>query len=168
MANSVKFAQGMNIIPVLKPHDLVNATHRTEFVDLDLAHWATFLVNFGDVTTGAGATCDTVTITVEASSIASSASAVKIPFSYRISNALATAGWGSITAGTSDGIALSCSDLGSVAVCIDVDPATFPALGSTYRWVGVCIVPASSTALNAGAQAFIETRYPGNTIPSST
>ena len=166
--SGVKFAEGLNILPVLKPHDLVAATHRTSFIDLDLANWVSFLVNFGDVTTGAGATCDSVVITVEATSIASSAGAIKIPFKYRLSNAIATGGWGAITAGTSDGVELSCSDIGSVSMLIDVDPAVFPALGATYRWIGVCLVPSSTTALNCGAQAFLETRYPGNSIPSST
>jgi hypothetical protein len=166
--NNVKFGEGINIIPVAPAHDMVAATHRTSFIDLDLANWITFLVNFGTVTTGAGATCDDVTFTVEATSIASSAGAVKIPFKYRLSNVIATGGWGTITAGTSDGVAISCSDLNSASVLIDVDPSIFPALGATYRWVGVCMVPSSTTALIGGAQAFVESRYPGNSIPSST
>jgi hypothetical protein len=166
--NNVKFGEGINIIPVFGSHNMVSATHRTQFIDLDLANWVTFLVNFGDVTTGAGATCDDVTFTVEATSIASSAGAIKIPFKYRLSNVIALGGWGAITAGTSDGVAISCSDLANASVLIDVDPSIFPSLGATYRWCGVCLVPSSTTVLTGSAQAFVETRYPGNGIPSST
>jgi len=165
---SIRFGEDTLIIPALGPIDIVGSCGISEFVDLNLANWVTFLVSFGVVTTGAGATCDDVTIAVQGSSIGSSLSATIIGFDYRLSSAIATAGWGAITDGTTVGTVFSCSDLTSASVLIDVDPADVLALGEVHRWVGVKLTPTSTKAINVAVTAFIEPRYPGNNIPSST
>jgi len=164
----IRFGEGTDILPVLAPVSATTGAVRSAFIDLNLAHWATFLVSFNTFTTGAGATCDDITITVEGSSIASSAGATAIPFTYRLSNAVATAGWGAITDNTGNGATIVSSDLLTAAVLIDVDPANVLALGEAHRWVGVCMVPTTTLAHIASVTAFLEPRYPGNSLPSST
>jgi GH24 family phage-related lysozyme (muramidase) len=165
---SIRFGEDTLIIPALGPIDIVGSCAVSEFVDLNLANWVTFLVSFGVVTTGAGATCDDVKIFVEGSSIGSSASATMIGFDYRLSSVVATQGWGAITDGTTAGTNFVTSDLTQAAVLIDVDPADVLALGEAHRWVGVHLTPTSTKAINVSVTAFLEPRYPGNSSPSSS
>jgi hypothetical protein len=156
----------MHVVPVLIPHDLVNAEHRTAYVDLDLANWVTFVANFAAATSGS--TSDTLLISVEASSIETSAGSTKIPFTYRLSTAVAIDTWGTITAGTSDGVSLNTSDLVNSALIVEVNPDILPARGEKYRFVTYVTTPGTSLAVVEGVVAFIEPKYPGNTVlPSS-
>jgi hypothetical protein len=168
---SIRFGEKAQIIPVGIPHDLVNAEHRTTYVDLNLANWVTFVAQFGAVTSGS--TSDTLLISVEASSIETSAGATKIPFSYRLTNAVATGGMlstsdGAISAGTSDGVSFSTSDLVNSALIVDVDPAILPPRGEKYRFVTFVTTPGSSLAVTMGATAYLEMRYSQNSMPSSS
>lgn len=168
--NSIKFAEGMNIIPVLGPIDTAASAVATQYVDLDLANWCSFLVQFGNLTSDDS---DVVVITVECSTAGSSnATEEAIGFTYRISGAVATNSWGTITAGTSGGIGTSddgvnAANLDNKSVLIDIDPSAVAAKAADMRWVRVVLTPTGPITL-AGAHAFVETRYPGNSIPSSS
>jgi hypothetical protein len=165
MAHKVAFAEGMNIIPVLAPKDTAATAVGTEFVDLDLANWCSFLVMFGNMTSDS---TDTVTVIVEATSDGASSGEVAIPFKYRLSSAVATNAWGAITAGTSDGITVTAAANDSMALWIDIDPAAVQGAGKTDgRFVRVFLTPLGPITL-VSACAFVETRYPGNSIPSSS
>ena len=165
---SLLFGEKISIYPVLASDDIVATTTRTVYVDTNLAHKLAFLISVGDLTTGAGATCDSLVLTVEASSIVTSGSAVAINYNYRLSSAIGTNSWGAITAGTSDGTSFSCSDIENSLILVEVDPCILPAISSIYRWIGLCLTPSSTTLLTLGVNAFIQHRYPGNSIPSST
>ncbi len=165
---SIRFGEDTLIMPILGPIDIVGSCGQSEMVDLDLANWVSFLVSFGVVTSGGGATSDQVTITVIASSIASTASGTVIGYDYRLSEHITTHGWGAITDGTTVGTAFSCTDLNSASVLIDVDPCDVAALGEVHRWVGIHLEPTSTKAINVAVTAFLEPRYPGNDMPSST
>jgi hypothetical protein len=168
---SIRNAQTMNMIPGIVPASNTTAAAYIEPVDLDLANWVTFVVVMGAMTSGGGATCDSYTVAVTCSSLATLTSATAIPFTYRLSSALATnSGWGAVTAGTSDGVELStgAANLTNKLLVIDVDPSVVAAKGSQYRYVSVTLTPATTTAHVFGAISLVETRYPGNTIPSSS
>jgi len=159
---TVRFGEDVQVIPALAPVAFTNSCACSEFVDLNLANWVTFLVNFG-VTSATN-----VTISVEGSSVGSSASATKIGFDYRLSSAVATQGWGAITDGTTAGATLLSAVLTGASVLIDIDPVDVMALGDQHRWVGVRLTPTSTKVVTAGIQAFIQPRYPGNSMPSSS
>lgn len=172
MSHGIRFAEGMKILPVVAPVDTAATAVNTAFVDLDLANWVTFVINFGNLTSDDS---DAVVITARCSSEDTSATTepLAIPFWYRLSTAVATdTGWGDITAGTSDGVGssdgLNASDLDNKVMVIDIDPSVVAAYsGAQQRWVSLNIAPQGPITI-FGVTAFIEQKYPGNTIPSST
>ena len=159
--NNVKFAQPVKILPILTPADIVDAATKTAIVDLKGANWATLALHFGAVT------CDVPTVTVKCSTGASTTNAITIGFQYRLSASLATEpdSWGAVTSATSTGVAIAVTDDGSMLL-IDVDPAAVAAAGTDYRYLHALITPAADTTVCVvGASAFLETTYPGNSIP---
>jgi hypothetical protein len=159
---TIRFGEDLQVIPVLAPVLFTNSCACSQFIDLNLANWVTFLVSFGV------SSATQVTVSVEGSSIGSSASATKIGFDYRLSEAVATQGWGAITDGTTAGTAFLSAAITGRSVLIDVDPVDVQALGEQHRWVGVRLTPTSSLVITAGIEAFIQPRYPGNAMPSSS
>jgi len=159
---TIKFGEDIQVIPALAPVAFTNSCACSQFVDLNMANWVSFIVDFGLTS------ATQVTVSVEASSIGSSASATKIGFDYRLSSAVATQGWGAITDGTTAGVAILAANANNASVLIDVDPAEVQLLGEQHRWVGVRLTPTSSRLVTAGVTAFIQPRYPGNSMPSSS
>lgn len=163
----IRYAEGMKILPILAPADIAAAATATQYVDLKLVNWATFLVPFGAVTstdsTGAAV------VTLQASTAASSnATELSVAFPYRLSAAVATDTMGALASATTDGVSVGQADDNKCLV-IDVDPAVIAALGSDYRFVRLMVTPtAEVTVTLLGAIAVLEDRYPGNSIPSST
>jgi hypothetical protein len=162
--NQNQFAEGAKFVPILAPVDAVATAKATSYVDLTEALWATFVVNFGVITTG------TATITVEASTAGSSnATEAAIPFKYRLTGAVGTDTLGAITAATSDGAAVA-TDADGKAYIIEVDPAALPANpGADYKWLRVVVSPTTDmAACLVGANAILQPRYPGNSLYSSS
>lgn len=160
MSQKVKFAQGMQILPILAPADIVATATKTNIVDLKYANWATLVLNFGAIT------CDPPTITVKVSTGNSTTSAVAIAFQYRLSdNTASTSGWGAVTSATTTGVALTGGGTDNNKVLlIDVDPAAVAAEGTDYRYIHALVTPdANATATVVGALAFLEAKYPANT-----
>jgi hypothetical protein len=157
--NGVKFAQGMQILPILGPSDIVATATKTNIVDLKYANWATLVLNFGAIT------CDPPTVTVKVSTANTTTSAIQIAFNYRLSdNTASTSGWGAVTAATTTGVALAgaAADNNKVLL-IDVDPAAVAAEGADYRYIHALITPdANATVTIVGALAFLEPKYPAN------
>jgi hypothetical protein len=162
--NQFKFAEGLKVLPILAPADIVAAATASQYVNISKANWATFVVQFGALTASTG------TITVEASTAGSSNSGeAAIPFKYRLSSAVGTDSLGAITAASSAGASIAATDDNKVLV-IDVDPAALPANpGADYKYLRVVVTPASdNTAYVVGAVAYLHPRYPGNSISSAT
>ena len=159
---TVRFGEDVQVILALAPVAFTNSCACSQFVDLNMANWVSFIVDFGLTS------ATQVTVSVEASSIGSSSGATKIGFDYRLSSAVATQGWGAITDGTTAGVAILAANANNASVLIDVDPAEVQLLGEQHRWVGVRLTPTSSLLVTAGVTAFIQPRYPGNSIPSSS
>lgn len=163
----IRYAEGLKILPILAPADIVATATATQYVDLDKINWATFVVSLGNV-----ASTDStgeVVITVEASTAGTSnATEGAIAFQYRLSAAVATDTMGAITSATASGAAIN-NTADNVVVVIDVDPAVVAASAADRRFVRLVITPTSEiTATVVGVNAFLEPRYPGNSIPSST
>lgn len=159
-----QFLEKYKLQPILTPADIVATVTASSYVDIKDLNWASFLVSFGAITTG------TATITVEASTAASSnATEAAIPFKYRLSGAVGTDSMGAITAATSDGASITASDDNKVLL-IDVDPAALNANpGADYRYLRVVASPTTDMAAFVVGMALVGTpRYPGNSIPSVT
>jgi len=165
MTKGVRFGEGLKVIPVLAPQDNDATAAWTTCVDLDMAHWVTFIVQFGALSSD-GASCDDVQVDVVCTSLNSTASATEIDFTYRLSSAILTDTWGDITAGTSAGIVIGPA-MDNMSLIIDVDPNVVYSKSSVKRFVSVHLHPATSITL-ASAVAIVEPRYPGNSMPSSS
>jgi len=164
----IRYAEGLKVLPILGPIDIVATATATQYVDLDQVNWATFLVPFG-VVTSTDSTGEVV-VTLEASTAGSSnATEGQVAFSYRLSAAVAVDTMGAITAATASGGAAVVNTGDNTVLVIDVDPAVVAASAADRRWVRLVITPTAETvACVVGAIAVLEHRYPGNTIPSST
>jgi hypothetical protein len=167
----LRFSEGLKVIPLLSPQAFTTAAMDTEYVDMKLNHWATFLVHFGATTSD---TSDTVTVTVQCSSVSTSATGDNIPFTYRLSSYFDNDDLGAITAATSDGLVLTCSSDASVSMSerllqVSVNADNLPAYKSDGRFLSLVLTPTDAvTAGVVGVVAVLEPRYPGNDIPSST
>lgn len=160
----IRFAEGLKVIPVLSP--LADSTSvGTDYLDLDGSHWITFLVHFGAMTSDS---TDTVTVTVECSTAASSnATEIQVPFKYRLSATVGTDTMGAITAAAAaTGAVVTAEDDGKMLI-VDVDPSAIPSLtGYTdHRYVRLWLAKSVELATNLlGVSAVMEPRYPGNDI----
>ena len=164
----IRYAQGLKVLPILKPQDIVATATATSYVDLDEINWATFLVQFGNVaSTDSTGEC---IVTVECSTgNTSNATEAQIAFQYRLSAAVDTDTMGAITAATAAGGAAVGQGDDNKMLVIDLDPAAVAANAATMRYVRVVITPTSEITATLVNAIFIgEPRYPGNAIPSST
>jgi len=161
--NNIQFAEGLKVLPILAPADIAATATGTQYVDVSKMHWATFVVQFGAITNS------TINLKLEASTAGSSnATEVAVPFKYRLTSAVATDSLGAITAGSSDGATIAAAD-DNKAVIVDFDPAALPAVGADYKYLRLFLTPASdNTAVLVGAVAYLQPRYPGNSIASAT
>lgn len=160
----IRFAEKTKLQPILGPIDIVATATASNYVDLVESQWITFLVSFGVITTG------TLTVTAEASTAGSSnATEAAVPFSYRLSGAVATDSMGAITSATSAGVSITASDDNKILV-IDIDPAALPANpGADYSWMRLVFSPTTDMAACVVGAAFAGApRYPGNSMNSVT
>lgn len=164
----LRFAEGLHVVPVLAPADIVATDVATEFVDMNLYHHATFLIQFGAMTSDS---TDTATVTVEACDIGTTTDSSEevITFSYRLSSAVATDTMGAITAGTTSGVAITAEDDNKLLI-VDVDGSVVgKAVSNTGRYVRCFITTnAEMASCIVGAIAVLEPRYPQNVNVSSS
>ena len=156
---AARYAEKLHIVPVFAPASST-ATIRSYAVALDNSQWITFLINLGVMTSDS---TDVATVTIVATDTlgnSSDAQDVAIPFSYRLSAAVASDNWGDITAATASGMTFNATDDGK-SIVIDVDPASIPALHSTAKGVQV-LIDAAGLISNVATSitALIEDRYP--------
>jgi hypothetical protein len=163
--NGVRFLESIKLLPLLAPVDIVATATATAYVDLNLANWCSFLVDFGAMTSDSTDIC---TVTVESSTAGSSnATEAAIAFKYRLSAAVATDTMGDLTSATTAGVAVTAVSDGMV-LWIDVDPSAV-AETADRRFLRLVLTPnAEMASCVVGAKAFLETRYKGANIPSST
>lgn len=164
---NIRFAEGLHVVPVLAPIDLVANDAGTEFIDMQLFHHVTFMLQFGAMTSDS---TDTATVTVEACPIGTTTDGgeTAIPFSYRLSSAVATDSMGAITATTDTGIAITAEDDNKLLI-IDVDAEQVAAAVAGGRYVRAFITTnAEMASCIVGGVAVLEPRYPQNTNLSSS
>lgn len=163
---ALRHAEGMKVYPILAPADIVATATGTQYFDLRYVQHATVAVQFGALTSDSTDTC---TVTLECSTAGSSnATEAKVAFKYRLSSAVATDSMGAIADATTDGVAITAADDGKVLL-VDIDPSAVANVGADYRYVRLFLTPnAEMASCVVGAVAFIEPRYAGNSIPSSS
>ena len=168
----IRFAQKLKVLPILAPVAVAEAAVATQYIDISKAHWATFMVSLGAAATTAST--DIVTVTVECSTAGSSnATETAVPFQYRLAAKVATDSMGAVTAGTSDGVALTMDNATgqeSAVAIIEVDPASLPAKLTDGKYLRLVLTPSGSSSMSVymGVIAVLEPRYAGATIPSAT
>ena len=154
-----RYAEKLHIVPVFSPAG--TTTFLSYAVGLKNAHWVTFLINLGVMTSDSS---DVGTVTVIATDTLGNTTDdqdVAVPFTYRLSCIMGTnEDWGDITAATASGMTFNATDDGK-SIVIDVDPASIPALHSTAKGVriavdGTGLISQDGIAVNA----LVEDRYP--------
>lgn len=166
---NVRFAEGLHVVPVLAPIDLVANDAGTAFVDMNIFHHATFFLQFGAMTSDS---TDTATVTVEvcnSDTTGDSTSEEVVTFNYRLSSAVATDSMGAITAGTTSGVAITAADDNKLLI-VDVDSEIVgKAVSGEGRFVRCFITTnAEMASCLVGGIAVLEPRYPQNTGLSSS
>lgn len=150
-----QYAQDLKVLPILAVQDIAATATATSYVDLKDVHWASFLISFGAITTG------TATMTVEASSAASSnATEAAVPFKYRLSSAVDTDNWGDPTAATSDGYTIP-TDADNKLLLVELDPAALPSNpGEGHTFVRLVFSPTTdNAAFLVGVSMIAKPRY---------
>lgn len=156
--DSLKYGMNTHIIPVFAPLDLAANDMTTTHVKVTNALRVTYLLSFG-VITG-----DTMTITVECSSAATTTSASAIPFAYRLTGDTASDTYGAVTTCDTDGLLVTASDDNKLLI-VDVDMSD---VADTASYLALSLVTeASMSACVASVVALVETRY-GQYDPLST
>jgi hypothetical protein len=168
MTRGPRFAEGVQVFPSLVLLDHGATSTNTAHVNLKAANWLSFLIYIGSVTSATSADLE---VTAVASTANTSGSAVPsaVPFTYRLSGTAETNyTWGANTTGSSAGlVVVAATGTTDKAVWIDIDPADVAQLGEDYQWAHLLFTTSAAT-MTYGAVAFIEPKYPGNSIPSST
>lgn len=161
------YAEYENVIPLIAPVDTAATAIQTPFVDLKTAHRLAVAVYFGVITT-TSADQPGPTVTVVCSTAATTVSETEIAFNYRLSTATGANSFGAVTAATSAGVATTNADDGKM-MWIEVDPAVVQAKGTDKRFVSVFVTPdAGATVTLVGAVGFVQPRYKGATMISTT
>ena len=162
-----RYAEKLHIVPLLSPA-ASTGTSLSYAAKLKNAQWLSFLVNWGSMTSDS---TDVMTLTVVATTgggNTTGASDVAIPFVYRLSAAVGSDNWGDATTCANTGLTINATQ-DDVALLIDVDPASIPALLSDAA--GVRLVIDGTVVITNYATSvigLIEDRYPQAEHISST
>lgn len=116
-----------NFVPLLAPQDITGTITASVYMPLKGANRAGFLIAFGAIT---GTSTDTEVVTVEAAAGEDGTEAA-IAFSYRLSGAVDTGGWGAITTVANTGVALTVSDDNKL-MWIEINPDAMAANSYTH------------------------------------
>lgn len=170
---AMRFAEELKTAMLLAPIAITNTAKQSNYIKVDKAHWASFLVSFGAFSSSDDTT--TVGVTVECSTAGSSnATETAIAFKYRLCNAVGSDTWGTITATTSTtGVEIRNESDENKVMLIDVDPSALDAAQPDGLYLRVVATPGATGAASdvvgvVAVHAILEPRYPGNTIPSAT
>ena len=165
-----RYGQIMKFVPVLAPADITTTATNTSAIDLARCHRATFLLNFGAVSSTS--LDQSVVVTVLASSVVTSGTGTAIAFNYRLSGAVGTDSWGAVTAATATGYApAAASTIENTTLLIDVDPAVALAGPTSLdgRYVRVVITPTAGAAhVIVGGLVELEPRYAQTSMESAS
>ena len=155
---AARYAEKLHIVPLLAPAATTTAV-KSYAVALKNAHWVSFLVTWGAMTSDD----NNMVITVDATTNvgATTTNDTAIPFVYRLSGAVGTDdNWGDPTTCAETGLSIVGTG-DNAALLIEVDPATVQALDSDATGVRVSINGVdNATNYAVGVVGLIEDRYP--------
>ena len=156
--NDTRYLQNTQLVPLISPVDTAASALASPFVKLSNANRLAFHLAFGTITG------DSVTVTVEAATVAASGSEIAVPYTYRLSGAVGSDTWSAVTTADSTGIDIAATDDDKI-MWIDYDPRT----NADYDYVRLVYTAGSSaSAVEIQASAFLEPKYGQLDIPSST
>lgn len=157
----IRYTEKLQVVPIWAPQVSTVADSETTHVKLENAQWISFLVQFGAMATDSS---DTGSIKLySTTAAATTTNAVAQTFKYRLSSAILTDAWGTITAGTAaSGFAVAAATHDNMALIIDVDPAEVLTLDSDAEYLHLLIDCSLMTGVYMSASAIIEPRYPQN------
>jgi hypothetical protein len=164
-----RFGIGEHIIPLKAPVDSAGTAYASPYVDMKGALHATFFYYVGVVT--ATSADQNIVVTLEAAtSAASSAAEVQIPFKYRLSGATGTDTWGAITSvAAATGASLDTTTADGKMLLIDLDLASLEGLLADARFVRMVVgIDAGGTVTLNAAWCVIDPRYPQLTQQSTS
>jgi len=164
----IRFAEGLKVYPVIAPVAGTTSAVASVYIDAADYNWLTWLVQTGVTTSDS---TDTLTITVECSTAASSnATEVAIPFFHRVNGPVGTDSIGAITSDSTSGLELA-ADLAAdaMAILISVNPDAIQAELTDGRYVRLVVTPSSAVGAFVVSACFLgQPKYQMNSIPSST
>ena len=171
MARSIRFAEGLQVVPLLTP-GAFTADNESAHVKLENFHWLTFLIQYAAMTVN---TTDSFAISVKSTTNAAGSTATgdyALPFWYREYTAIATDYWGTITAvTTATGSVTITGDTDGGALLIDVDPAVIPGhdADATHLYLDIDVTGAATDITwPISISGIFEPRYPQAYQKSST
>ena len=169
----IRFAEELQPVLLLAPVAITSSVVQSNYLRVNKAHWASFLVQFGAFS-DSDDTC-TVGVTVECSTAsASNATEEAITYKYRLSGTVGTSTWGTITETTSTtGIEIKSETDENKMLLIDVDPSKLDVDQPDGFWLRVVLKPGATGAATdvsgiVSVTGILEPRYPGNSMPSAT
>lgn len=152
-----RYAEKLHIVPLLAPAATTTAVV-SYAVALKNAHWVSFLVTWGAMTSDDNNMVITVDATTDVGATTTNDTA--IPFVYRLSSAVGSDNWGDSTTCAAAGLSIAGTN-DDMALLIDVDPASVQALDPDATGVRVSITGAdNATNYAVGVVGLIEDRYP--------
>jgi len=152
-----RYAEKLHIVPLLAPAATTTAV-KSYAASLKNAHWLSFLVTWGAMTSDD----NNMVITVDATTNvgATTTNDTAIPFVYRLSAAVGEDNWGDPTTCAASGLSVVGTN-DNMALMIEVDPASVQPLDSDATGVRVSITGVdNATNYAVGVVGLIEERYP--------
>lgn len=156
-----------NIIPLLVPQDTTSATTACPYMDLKNAHKASFLIQFGAITSTT--VTDEMVITIDCVDTDDGGTEAAVGFRYRKSGALGDNTWGAVTSVASTGVGMGADDSDNMMLWIEIDPDELAA--NDYRFARVVLTPSPTDQMEAclvSVVGILETRYKQTTHISAT
>ena len=155
-----------NVVPLVAPVAGTTGTITSPYMDLRNAQKASFLVQFGAITSTT--TTDAMVITVDAATDPAGTEAA-VAYRYRKSGIVGANTWGAITTADTTGMEMGADDSDNMCVWVQIDPDELAANDYRYvRFVAAPLVASQMEAYVIAAVGFIETRYKQTTHISST
>jgi len=153
-----------NIVPLVAPVAGTTGTITSPYVDLRNAQKASFLIQFGAITSTTVA--DDMVIAVQCATAPTGTEAA-VEYRYRKSGAVGANTWGAVTSVGATGAVFQSSADDNMACFIEIDPDALAA--NDYRYVRFTAAPTDSMeAYVISAVAFLEARYKQTTHISAT
>ncbi len=154
-----------NFVPLLAPVDIASTTTTCAYMDLRNAQKASFLIQFGAITSAT--TTDEFVITIQAAT-AEGGTEAAIDFRYRKSGAVGANTWGAVTTvAAATGLGMGADDSDDMFVLIEVDPDALAA--NDYRYARVLLTDNDDMeACLVSVMGIIEARYKQTTHISAT